>query len=130
MSDALNMYINGLRKHLWELRNKWMAFSLADGSSDGQLYDSKRDAVRHQSNEFQCAYISFRNLLGGATPHECVRVLNFTRDAYDAGFRLTDPDDIDGGPDVAPTAAQMDAQKGQVVAIIRPELLAQLAAMN
>jgi len=123
MSDALNTYIHGLREHLFELRDKWMAFRLSDGTSDGVLYDSKRDAVRHQDDEFRCAYISFRNILGGASPQECVRVLNFTRDAYDAGFRLADPDDVHGGPDVAPTTAQMDAQQGAVIAVIKPELM-------
>jgi len=130
IADALNMYINGLRDHLWDLRNKWMAFRLSDGTSDGVLYDSKRDAVAHQFDEFTCMYISFRNLLGGAKQSECIRVLNFNRDAYDAGFRLPDPDDVNGGPDVAPTTAQMDAQRGQVIAIISPELLRQMEMTN
>lgn len=126
IADALNVYLNGLRNHLWELRDKWMAFKLSDGTSDGQLYDSKRDAVRHQDNEFQCLYICFVNIMGGATAPEVVRVLNFTRDAYDAGFRLADPDDVNGGRDVAPTAARMDDARGDVIAIIRPELMHEL----
>lgn len=115
ISDALNTYINGLAKtHWFELRSKWMAFRLSDGSSDGVLYDTKRDAVRHQADEFLCAYISFANLAGGASPHECAIFLNFTRDAYDAGMRLPDPDDVNGGRDVAPTAARIDMARNIV----------------
>lgn len=116
MSDALNMYRVNMP---WEMvRDKWMAFKLSDGTSDGVLYDSKRDAVRHQFNEFMCCYIAFVNLMGGATAQGCAVFLNFTRDAYDAGFRLPDPDDVNGGRDVAPTAAAIDAVTG----VIRPVL--------
>lgn len=116
MSDAINMYRTNMP---WEfVSDKWMAFRLSDGTSDGVLYDSKRDAVRHQVHEMLCCYIAFVNLMGGANAYGCAVMLNFTRDAYDAGFRLPDPDDVHGGRDVAPTAGQMDAAMG----IIRPHL--------
>lgn len=119
ISDALNVYVTGLGLTHWrELRSKWMAFRLSDGTSDGVLYDSKRDAVAHQMNEFQCVYISFANLAGGAKPMDCALFLNFTRDAYDAGFRLPDPDDVNGGRDLAPTAGQMDAARGIIRAAL------------
>lgn len=117
MSDALNMYRANMP---WEwVRDKWMAFRLSDGASDGVLYDSKREAVAHQLHEFQCCYISFRNLMGGATPLGCMTFLNFTRDAYDAGFRLPDPDDVHGGRDVIPTAAQIDAVTGTIRPVLQ-----------
>lgn len=83
----------------FELRNKWMAFRLRDGSGDGVIYDSKQDAVRHQLDERLCAYLCFRNCLGGTTQQECEVFLKFNRDLYDAGGRMPDPDDITGGPD-------------------------------
>lgn len=119
IADALNVYITGLGLAHWqELRRKWMAFRLSDGTSDGALYDSKREAVAHQPNEFWCIYISFANLAGGAVARDCALFLNFNRDAYDAGFRLPDPDDVDGGRDLAPTAGQMDAVQGIVRAAV------------
>lgn len=116
MSDAINMYRMNMP---WEwLKDKWMAFSLQDGTSDGVLYDSKQDAVRHQLHEFQCCYIAFVNLMGGAKPVECMTFLNFTRDAYDSGMRLVDPDDVNGGRDVVPTATAIDNMRGKVRLIV------------
>lgn len=116
MSDVVNTLRSGLP---WdELQWKWVAFALSDGKWDGVVYDSKRDAVRGQLHEYQCVYISFRNLIGGATPEGMAIFLNFTRDAYDAGFRLPDPDDVNGGRDVIPTAARIDSIRN----IIRPVL--------
>jgi hypothetical protein len=106
-SDRINLHLTFTP---WdELKHKWIAVRLTDGDSDGVLYDNKRDAVRHQLNEFQCAYISFRNLAGGASPKDMALFLQFCRDAYDAGFRLPDPDDVNGGMDVLPTTARMDS---------------------
>ena len=92
-----------------ELSHKWLAIRLSDGGFDGNLYDSKRDAVRHQLDEFLCAYVCFRNLVGGSTPKEMELFLKFNREAYDAGFRLPDPDSASGGPDVLMTTAMHDA---------------------
>ncbi|SRR5260221_2489235 len=84
-----------------ELRGKWVALRLADGSSDGTLYDSKRDAVRHQLDEQICAYFSYRNSINGFQNVKDAAVwLEFHRMAYDSGFRLIDPDDASGGKDV------------------------------
>ena len=85
--------INAFRTFVpWdELKHKWMAVRLSDGGYDGTLYDSKVEAVKHQSNEFLCAYVAFKNLVGGATPKDMELFLKFNRDAYDAGFRLPDP---------------------------------------
>jgi len=91
-----------------ELMSKYVAIRLSDGGSDGSLYDSKRDAVRHQSDEKLCAYISFRNLPLETTPKEMEVFLRFNREAYDKGFRLTDPDDQRGGREVLMTTGQHD----------------------
>jgi hypothetical protein len=105
-SDIINSYRAFIP---WdELKQKWLAIRLSDGGYDGVLYDSKRDAVRHQLDEFLCAYICFRNLVGGATPKEMEIFLKFNRDAYDAGFRLPDPDAASGGAEVLMTTAQHD----------------------
>jgi hypothetical protein len=101
--------INGLLvAHPWdECKGSWVAIRLSDGGSDGVLYDSKRAAVRHQTNEFTCAYVALRSLMGGATAREMAHFLSYCRKAYDAGFRLPDPDAPSGGPDlIAPVTRQ------------------------
>jgi len=82
----------------WELKNKWLAVRLRDGGTDGTLYDTMEDAIKHQSDEFLCAYFSYLNCLGGGiTVKECEIWLDFVRKAYKAGFRLPDPSAQFGG---------------------------------
>lgn len=105
-SDIINAYYAYVP---WDqLRNSWVAIRLSDGGSDGTLYDSKRDAIRHQSDEFLCAYISLKNCPNGVSPLEAERFLAFTRSAYDAGMRLPDPDDMHGGPEAFMPTSQYD----------------------
>jgi hypothetical protein len=40
--------------------------------------------------------------------------LRFNRDAYDAGFRMPDPDSQTGGPEVLVTTQQMDYYRNQI----------------
>lgn len=73
---------------------RFVAIRLSDGGSDGQAYDTKADAVRHQLHERQCAYVCVPP--APATAAEMTRYLQLHREAYDAGYRFSDPD----GPDV------------------------------
>lgn len=102
--------INEIRAHhTWdELRMKWVAIRLSDGSSDKVLYDTRADCVKHQTHEQYCWYVAFRGLAGGANPRECAIMLLFYREAYEAGFRGTDPDAPHGGSDLALPAAGGD----------------------
>lgn len=105
-SDIINLHL--AFTPFEQLQSKWMAFRLQDGSSDGVLYDSKRDAVRHQLDEFLCFYVPFRHLAAGSKPHEMEVFIKFNRDAYDHGFRLPDPDEESGGPDLIMTTMWSD----------------------
>lgn len=108
-SDIINSYRTFTP---WdELKNKWLAIRLSDGGTDGNIYDNKRDAVRCQLDEFLCAYVCFINLQGGSTPAEMEIFLKFNRDAYDAGFRLPDPDHQFGGREVLMTTPLHDHYK-------------------
>jgi len=69
----------------------WVALRLSDGGSDGIAYTSKRDAVRYQLHEQQCAYL--RVPRDDANPKEMSRWLEIHRMLYDKGLRLADPDD-------------------------------------
>lgn len=87
----------------WETRiNSYLAIKLADGSTDGVLYATKRDAVRHcHGNEQWFAFFSFRDAPGGfASPRDAAVFLAYHRMVYDQGGRLPDPDDRRGGPDM------------------------------
>lgn len=97
-ADIINGYIHS---RPWdELKDCVVAIRLSDGGSDGVLYDNKGDAVRHQLTESQCAYVCFRNLAQGIQPIEAERYLDYNRRAYDAGYRLPDPDAVNGGPEL------------------------------
>lgn len=77
---------------------RWVAIRLADGGWDGTVYDTKRDAVRHQLDEFRAAYV--RIPPPGTSPAQMQAYLDYCRALYDAGFRLPDPDDAHGGRDM------------------------------
>lgn len=68
---------------------KWVAISLADGSSDQRLYASKAEAIRFQLHETQCAYLFWNGIprLG-----ELRYFLDENENLFDQGFRLADPD--------------------------------------
>ena len=86
-----------------EVIGKWCAFQLANGTGGMTLYDTKRDAVRHQSNEFQAMYVKI--VPGGMNTCEAEILLATHRRMYDNGFRLADPDSRYGGPDLITRAA-------------------------
>lgn len=78
---------------------KWIAVRLDDGSSDHVLYDTKQDAIRHQHhNEKFYAFVRIVPTTMNVCDAEIY--LGSLRKLYDAGFRLTDPDNRHGGPDV------------------------------
>lgn len=80
--------------------NSWIAVRLSDGGTDGNLYDTRLDAVRHQAHENQCAYLSLRAAISGMTEQEAYVYLKFHEHAYDAGYRFTDPERPNGGMDM------------------------------
>jgi len=80
----------------------YVAIRLSDGGSDGVMYDTKKEAVRHQVHETTCAFFSFRNAPNGfASARDAAIFLAWNRAAYDAGWRLPDPDDTHGGRDLS-----------------------------
>ena len=93
-SDTVNMHLAALG---FGAHRRWVAVRLSDGGTDGVLYDTRRDAVRHQLDEMQCAYVCIPPTQMSVCAAEVF--LAFHRKAYAAGFRLTDPDDAHGGRD-------------------------------
>ena len=111
-TDAAKRVSDGVNLHMlasdagwaWDnVKGRFMAFRLENGATDGVLYDSKRDAVRHQSDEMLCMYIKLHG--GAMTVCEAEIMLKIHRQAYSNGFRLTDPDAKNGGRDIIPRMA-------------------------
>lgn len=85
LSDAVTLAI------LAGGRGAWIAARLSDGGTDGQIYDTRTDAIRHQLHEDQCAYIRVP-LAGDMPPIEATAYLDFNRRRLAAGFRMVDPE--------------------------------------
>jgi hypothetical protein len=109
VSDAAKRFsanINGLISFsdAWEIRHSWIAVKLEDGSYDGTIYDTRSDAIRHQSDERLCCYFPIGNFLNGLKPADAQLLLDLQRHAYDQGFRITD----EQTPDVFPSVPEVD----------------------
>jgi hypothetical protein len=90
--------INGLLMFTpWDARNGWLAIRLIDGGYDGVLYDTRADAIQHQSDEKLCAYFSLKSAMGGTNPRDCQLYLDVHRHAYS----------VDGGHMAEPAAPQI-----------------------
>lgn len=50
MRDAINLHVATGNMGFRERHLCWVAIRLADGRSDGELYESRADAVRHTTN--------------------------------------------------------------------------------
>lgn len=91
-SDAANRCSDQVRLHIVAGNaGKWAAIKLADGSSDGIAYDERADAIEHQLHESLCCYVKIP--YDDMPPREAEAFMAVNRKLYDAGFRLTDPDD-------------------------------------
>lgn len=108
MSDQISLHL--VAQHdSWDAVGKWVAIRLSDGGSDGSLYDTRDDAIRHQLHEFQCCYVKIPPQ--GMPAKDALRYLQINRKLYDNGFRMTDPEGITM-PHVWPTNSNLTrAQK-------------------
>lgn len=88
---------------------RFIAARLSDGRTDGQIYDTRDDAVRHQLHATQCAYLVVPP--GPMPPAEATAWLRLHERLYDAGVDLQDPDAANGR-----TLARMARQTPAVAA--------------
>lgn len=90
-SDAAKRCSDQIRLHIVAgMGGKYAAIRLSDGGSDGVPYDTRREAIRHQLHEQQCAYIKIP--LDNMPPEHAERFLAIQRELYDKGMRFCDPD--------------------------------------
>ena|ERR1700749_453281 len=114
-TDAAKRLTDGVTNAMGKLSmeelliGRWLAFRLEDGSADRTVYDTKRDAVKHQPDEFKCGYIKL-NLMP-MTHCEAETVLMMHRKLYDTGFRMPDPDRKDGGKQPIMPIAREDRRR-------------------
>lgn len=87
-ADQVNVHVAALGR---EACGKWVAIRLSDGGSDGTLYDTRPDAIRHQFHEQQCAYFCIPGVPTFLTAREAEAFLTYCRSLYDAGYRIPDP---------------------------------------
>jgi len=100
VSDAVQLHFSIMG---FDCARHWIACRLDNGKGGETLYDNKRDAIRHQLDEYLCMYVC----LTGAPMSVCeAEILLAThRKAYDAGFRMADPDTAAGGRELIPRVA-------------------------
>lgn len=72
---------------------RWMWFKLADGTSDGKLYDVRRECVLFARRATSDAHMVIQIQPGGLSLDHAERVLSGHRQMYQAGYRLPHPDD-------------------------------------
>jgi hypothetical protein len=71
-------------------RGKWFAAALNDGTTDGQLYDSKSDAIAHQHHD-ENYYTYIQITPANITVCSAEVMLTLARKLYDKGLRMTEP---------------------------------------
>jgi hypothetical protein len=109
VSDAAKRFSDGVNAMItfhkpWEIRYHWIAVKLEDGSVDSTVYDTRSDAISHQSDERLYCYFPIGNFLNGLKAADAELVLAIQRHAYDAGFRITD----EQVPDIIPSIPEID----------------------
>lgn len=88
LSDAHNLHrvAGGL-----DVVGQWIASKLDDGSCDSTLYPTRAEAIRHQLHESLCTYVQIQPSSMSVCAAEVM--LKIARRLYDAGMRMTDPED-------------------------------------
>lgn len=73
---------------------RWIALRLDDGHAhdNGQIYDSRRDAIRMVGQAFESLYTYIKIPHGPMPPAEATRWLELNREFKRAGLSLSDPD--------------------------------------
>ncbi|MGW2795172.1 hypothetical protein ACWC9H_35345 [Streptomyces sp. NPDC001251] len=90
LCDAVNLHVQAQGD---AVHGKYVAIRLSDGRSpDGALYDTRRDAARHQVNDPWCFYVMLHP--GGIGLKEAWVVLSYARQAKKAGVIFAEEEPI------------------------------------
>lgn len=93
MRDAINLHVVAGALGVRERHLCWLAIRLADGRSDGNLYESRPDAVRHTQNRSEGW---FYPKIGADSmgEREAVIVLQMARQAYQRGVVFAEEEPV------------------------------------
>lgn len=91
MADAVNLHVVALALGVRERHLCWVAINLADGRSDGNLYESRRDAVRHTTNK-PGGWFYPKVGEEKMSEREAIIVLQMARQAYASGIVFAEED--------------------------------------
>lgn len=90
LRDAVNLHVLAQGS---ESYGKYIAIRLSDGKSpDGALYDTRRDAVRHNREDPWCFYVKIAP--GGIQENEAWVVLGYARQAKKAGVVFAEEEPV------------------------------------
>ena len=89
MADAVNIHLEAVGDGA---RGKYVAVRLADGRSDGALYDSRAQAAKAQTFDPWCFFVKVNP--GGMQPREAWTVLSYARQAKKAGVIFSEEEAI------------------------------------
>jgi hypothetical protein len=92
ISEAYNLHVVAHPDNV----GKYIACRLDDGSSDGTLYDTWKDAIRDK-DPFADLYCYPRIIPSGMVVEHALAFLKAARRAHVMGLRFTDPDDVRRG---------------------------------
>lgn len=84
MRDAVNLHVVAGTFGIRERHLCWLAIRLEDGRSDGNLYESRADAVRHTTNR-ETGWFYVKVGADSMGEREAIIVLQQARQAYRAG---------------------------------------------
>ena len=89
LADAVNLHVQAQGDAAY---GKYVAVRLSDGRSDGNLYDTRRDAARHQVDDPWCFYVKVNP--GGIQLKEAWVVLGYARQAKRSGVVFSEEEAI------------------------------------
>lgn len=96
VSDTYNLHLEAGKSFGNSNVGKVIALALSDGRSDGTVYDSMYDAVRHQHHNED--YYAFAKINPSSmSPCDAESFLKMERLRYDAQMKLADRDHKKGG---------------------------------
>lgn len=84
MRDAVNLHVLTGNLGFRERAACWVAIRLEDGRSDGNLYESRRDAVRHTTNK-ETGWFYVKVGAESMGEREAIIVLQQARQAFKSG---------------------------------------------
>lgn len=93
MRDAVNLQVVAGSLGVRERHLCWVAIRLEDGRSDGDVYDSRKDAVRHTMNREKGWYY-VKVGAQSMSEREAIIVLQMARQAFKKGVVFAEADPI------------------------------------